>query len=275
MTTLIQRSTPSPGVLLLTLDRPPLNTFTAALFTQLKHEFETADNEIEVRVVVLAGAGSKGFTAGLDLREPDLHQSSTDPSRTALLLRSYIAHLQASISSIAKCSKPVIVAVHGLCLGAGVDVAAACDVRLCSSDAVFAIKEVDIGLAADVGSLQRLPKVTSNGSQLTELALTARNFGAQEAEKLGLVSRVVQGGREEVLDAALILAKVIAAKSPIATLSTKHLLNHARDHSVQEGLEYTQAWNMAMLQSADIPTALASFAGKTPPEFAKLPKAKL
>jgi delta(3,5)-delta(2,4)-dienoyl-CoA isomerase len=154
-----------------------------------------------------------------------------------------MATLQHSISSLELCSKPVIAAVHGLCLGAGIDIMSACDVRLCAEGTVFAIKvrfssflpfssplsgcsagrprqtlsdalerqqEVDIGLAADIGSLQRLPKTTGNASLLYELALTARNFGPAEAEKLGFVSRTVGGGKEGVVKEALELAKVIA-----------------------------------------------------------------
>ncbi|BGP17325.1 hypothetical protein JCM10213v2_005343 [Rhodosporidiobolus nylandii] len=239
---LITTSRPSQGVLLLQLTKPPLSTFTTALFLALKSAFEEADKDNDVRVVVLAGGVDRGFTAGLDLGDSNLRHEAADPARTALLMRDHITFLQSSVSAIEKCSKPVICAVHGLCLGAGVDVAAACDIRYASTDAVFAIKEVDIALAADLGSLQRLPKVTGNGSLLAELALTARNFGADEAMKLGLLSGVVEGGKEEVLEKALDVAAVIASKSPIATLSTKHLLNHARDHTVQEGLEYTQAW---------------------------------
>merc|ERR1712093_390293 len=130
----------------------------------------------------------------------------------------------------------------------------------------------DIALAADIGSLQRLPRVTANASLVAELALTARNFGPAEAEKLGLASRVVPGGQKGVTDEAVKLAKVIASKSPIATLSTKHLINYSREHTVQEGLQYTQAWNMAMLQTADIPAAFQAFTTKKAPRFANLAK---
>jgi delta(3,5)-delta(2,4)-dienoyl-CoA isomerase len=161
------------------------------------------------------------------------------------------------VSSIERCDKSVVAAVHGLCLGGGIDIIAACDIRFAAEGSIFSIKvstlylllrpsahlssqtqEVDVGLAADVGSLQRLPKQTASSSLLYELALTARNFGPSEALTLGLVSKVVPGGREGVLAAALETAKVIASKSPIATLGTKHLLNYSREHTVQEGLDY-------------------------------------
>ncbi|GAA6044177.1 hypothetical protein JCM8097_007222 [Rhodosporidiobolus ruineniae] len=243
--TWITASRPSPGVLLLLLTRPKVNAFNTDLFLLLRDAFQAASDDPEVRCVVLGSGNEKVWTAGLDLSDPTLHRKSTDPARTALLVRDYIALLQSCISSIQACSKPVIAAVHGICYGAGLDILSACDVRVCAREGtVFSIKEVDIALAADIGSLQRLPYVTGNASLLAELALTARDFGADEALQLGLVSRAVGGGREGVLGEAKRVAGVIASKSPIATLSTKHLLNYSREHTVQEGLEYTQAWNM-------------------------------
>ncbi|KAG9090030.1 hypothetical protein FRC06_001245, partial [Ceratobasidium sp. 370] len=132
--------------------------------------------------------------------------------------------------------------------------------------------EVDVGLAADIGTLARLPKITGNESLLRELALTAREFGPAEAVQLGMVSRVVEGGRHEVIDAALATAKAIASKSPIATVGTKRVLLHARDHSVEENLEYTATWNQVMLQSTDTVEAFKAFQTKKAPRFKPLPK---
>ncbi|BGP41116.1 hypothetical protein JCM10450v2_005148 [Rhodotorula kratochvilovae] len=256
---LIKATFPSEGVLVLSLARPPVNAFSTELFAQLERVFRTASADPDVRAVILTSDVPKGFTAGLDLHSSDLMRQAGDPARTALLLRDHIATLQRAVSSIQDCDKPVVCAVHGLCLGAGIDIMSACD-------------EVDIALAADIGSLQRLPRVTGNASLVAELALTARNFGPDEAEKLGLVSRTVAGGREGVTKEAIKIATVVASKSPIATLSTKHLINYSREHTVQEGLVYTQAWNMAMLQAADIPEAFSAFTTKKPPVFAKLAK---
>ncbi|GAA6064711.1 hypothetical protein JCM10212_001616, partial [Sporobolomyces blumeae] len=253
---------PKPSVLLVELNRPPVNAFNTQLWIDLASAFDHAATDPDVRAIVLSSKLEKGFTAGLDLTESNLNTKGTDPARTALLLKPYIALLQRSVSSIQNCDKPVIAATHGICLGAGIDLISACDVRYCSDKTVFSIKEVDIGLAADVGSLQRLPKTTGNSSLLYELALTARNFGPSEAVQLGLVSKVVaqatqpgRGARQDVLEEALRTAELIASKSPIATLSTKHLLNYSREHTVQEGLDYTTVWNMAMLQAEDIPQA--------------------
>ncbi|GAA5921096.1 hypothetical protein JCM1841_002413 [Sporobolomyces salmonicolor] len=270
---LIQATFPSPNVLLLSLNRPPVNAFNYALWAELPEHFNRASVDPDVRCVVIASALDKGFTAGLDLTDSSLGTTGDDPARTALLLRAHIDDLQNSISSIQNCEKPVIAAVHGICFGAGMDLISAADIRFCSSDkTVFSIKEVDVGLAADVGSLQRLPRTTGNASLLYELALTARNFGPAEAVQLGLVSRVVHGGKEDVLNEALKVAETIAAKSPVAILGTKHLLNYSREHTVREGLEYTKVWNMAMLQASDLPAAFEAFSTKRPPTFAKLSK---
>ncbi|POY70947.1 hypothetical protein BMF94_6035 [Rhodotorula taiwanensis] len=269
---LIQCSFPVEHVLLVSLARPPVNAFNDDVARELQLHLETASKDPDVRCVVLTSDVEKGFTAGLDLfAAGTLSHKAADPARTALHIRAHMDFLQRSVSSIQQCDKPVIAAVHGICFGAGLDLISACDVRLCAAQGtVFSIKEVDIGLAADIGSLQRLPRVCSNASLLTELALTARNFGADEAVQLGLVSRVVQGGPERVREEALKLASVIASKSPVATMSTKHLLNYSREHTVQEGLQYTQAWNMGMVQANDVQNAIEGFTKKKPPVFEPL-----
>jgi len=122
--------------------------------------------------------------------------------------------------------------------------------------------EVNVGLAADIGSLQRFPKVVGSDSVARELALTGRIFDAAEAERIGFLSRVVTGGREEVEKEAVKMAALIASKSPIAVLGTKKVMNYSRDHSVQDGLDYTAAWNMGMLQSEDTALAFRNFVNK-------------
>ncbi|GAA5881739.1 hypothetical protein JCM3774_005974 [Rhodotorula dairenensis] len=256
---LVRCEFPAEHVLLLALARPPVNGYNDDLARELQLHLDAASKDPDVRAVVLTSDVQKGFTAGLDLFAADtLSHKAADPARTALHIRSHMDFLQRSVSAVQACDKPVIAAVHGICFGAGLDLISACDVRLCAEGTVFSIKEVDIGLAADIGSLQRLPRVTSNASLLYELALTARTFGPDEARQLGLVSRVVPGGKgvDRVRHEAIELAKVIAGKSPIATLSTKHLLNYSREHTVHEGLQYTQAWNMGMVQANDVPAAI-------------------
>jgi len=270
----INSSTPSAGVLLLELCRPPVNAFTDPFWEELGATFDKCSLDGDIKVVVLASNSPKAFTAGLDLNDaaPKLIETSGDPARTALQRREHLIRFQNAISAIERCTHPVIAAVHGIAFGLGIDIIAACDIRYAASSTQLSIKEVDVGLAADIGSLARLPKITGNESLLRELAFTARVFNAKEAVQLGLLSKVVEGNRDEVVLAALDLAKYIASKSPIAVLGTKHLLLHARDHGVQENLNYTQAWNSAMLQTDDLKQALSGFTTKKPPKFKPMPK---
>jgi len=190
-----------------------------------------------------------------------------DSARVAFQTRKAITEFQRAIGAPERAPFPVIAALHGHVLGLGVDIIGPCDVRYAASNAVFSIKEVDVGLAPDIGSLAFLPKITGNQSLVRELTYTARPFSAIEAEKFGLVSKVVQGGREEVIKAALELAELIAAKSPVAVAGAKHLISHSRDHSVQENLSYTSVWNSASLMTKDI---LEAVSRNQVPNFAPL-----
>lgn len=226
-----------------------------------------------MRAVVLASALPKLFSAGIDFTGLDgLSSPEPDPARRALNIRLDTKRFQDAIAAAERCPFPVIAAIHGAAYGLAIDIITACDVRYAAENARFSIKEVDVGLAADIGTLARLPKIAGNQSMVYELAFTAREFGAGEAEKMGLVSRVVPGGRVEVVQAALQLAGVIAKKSPIAVLTTKKVLQHAREHTVQENLDYVLTWNSVMLQSSDVMTALAGAKERKTPEFRDLTK---
>ncbi|KAG8794536.1 hypothetical protein FRC12_023745 [Ceratobasidium sp. 428] len=262
------------SVLLVELDRAPVNAFNQPFWEELGATFEKISRDGTIRAVVLASSFDKVFTAGLDLADAGSLRSDdgTDPAREALRLRDHVLHFQSCISAIERCTQPVIAAAHGIAYGLAIDILCACDIRYSSTHSRFSIKEVDVGLAADIGTLARLPKITGNESLLRELALTAREFGPDEAMKLGMVSKVVEGARKEVIAVALDTARVIASKSPIATVGTKRILLHARDHSVEENLEYTATWNQVMLQSTDTIEAFKSFRTKQPPKFKPLPK---
>lgn len=261
----------SPKHLLRGLPSAPVNAFNQGLWTDFGRTFDSIAREPSVRAVVLASALPKGFSAGIDLNSlGTLDGPAVEPARRALQLREHIRAFQHSIAAVERCPYPVVAAAHGIALGLSIDIMSACDVRYAASDAVFAIKEADVGLAADIGTLARLPKIAGNQSLVHELAYTARNFTAAEAERMGFVSRVVPGGRDDVVRAALALAGVIAQKSPVAVLGTKHLLVHARDHSVQENLDYTVTWNSAMLQTADMKESLRAVKAKEKPQYAKL-----
>merc|ERR1711972_140716 len=161
---------------------------------------------------------------------------------------------QQSMTAIADCDKPVIAAISGGCFGGGVDLISACDVRFCAEDAYFCIKEVDIGIPADVGTLQRLPRLVGNKSLCRELAFTGRNMPADEAKEFGLVSKVLPD-RTATLEHALSTARTIAEKSPVAIVGIKEMLIYAEDHSVADGLNYVNVWNHGMGSSEDMKKA--------------------
>ncbi|KAG0245349.1 protein transport protein S31 [Mortierella sp. GBA43] len=231
---------PAPFVAHVQLNRPKkLNAIDHDMWFDIRNAFRTIRDDADVRAVVLSGAG-RGFTSGIDY----------------------------CLSAIERCDKAVIAAVHGACIGGGIDITTACDIRYASKDAFFSVKEVDVGLAADVGTLQRLPKVVGNISWVRELCLTARNFDAAEALEHGFISKILPDPAK-VVEEAIATAKLIAEKSPVAAIGTKHLLNYSRDHSVQEGLDYTAAWNMVMLTTPDLPAAAAAAMQKQKATFAK------
>ncbi|OAX35881.1 ClpP/crotonase [Rhizopogon vinicolor AM-OR11-026] len=256
----ISISSPSPHVLLLELNRKPVNAFNTEFWKEYGRTFDTlSTHHDDIRAVILSSAFPKIFSAGLDFQ--GLNQLGgkdllIDPARRALLTRALILDVQHAITAPERCPFPVIAAVHGGVVGLGIDIISACDVRYAASDAKFSIKALDMGLAADAGTLAHLLKITGNHSLARELAYTSRMFSSDDALTLGLVSRVVEGGREAVVGVALQLAREIALKSPIAVSGTKHLLLHARDHSVAENLEYTATWNSAAVQSKDLHEAV-------------------
>jgi len=262
----------SQHVLHVILNRPQaLNAMNNAFWADCKTCFDMIDKDSEVRAVVVSSA-ARIFTAGLDLKEGGLDAiggKHADPARRAFHARKHILEIQDSFNAIERCSKPVIAAVHGLCVGGGVDMLSACDIRYCSEDAEFTIKEVDVGLAADVGTLQRFPKIVGNDSLVRELAYSARRFGAKEAKEMGFVGRVF-ANKEATVDAAVKLAIEIASKSPIAVTGTKQVLNYSRDHSVEEGLRMVALWNASMLQTTDIPVAVTAAQKKQVAEYSKL-----
>ncbi|XP_013416113.1 delta(3,5)-Delta(2,4)-dienoyl-CoA isomerase, mitochondrial [Lingula anatina] len=261
---------PREYVLQVELNRPEKrNAMNAAFWREMVECFNKVSTDPDCRSVVVSGAG-KLFTAGIDLQEiASLMPMESDVGRKSMKLKGAIARYQDTFTCMEKCPKPVIVAVHNACVGGGIDLITACDIRYCSQDAWFQVKEVDVGLAADVGTLQRLPKVVGNDSLARELAYTARKMMADEAMRCGLVSRILPD-RESTIEAAIETAALIASKSPIAVQGSKVSIVYSRDHSVQEGLEHIACWNSAMLQSEDVMTAAMAAVEKKPAEFSKL-----
>ncbi|XP_060254047.1 delta(3,5)-Delta(2,4)-dienoyl-CoA isomerase, mitochondrial isoform X1 [Ovis aries] len=227
-------------VLHVQLNRPEKrNAMNKAFWREMVVCFNKIAEDSDCRVVVISGAG-KMFTSGIDLMDMAselLQPAGDDTARISWHLHSLITRYQETFSVIEKCPKPVIAAIHGGCIGGGVDLITACDIRYSTRDSFFQVKEVDVGLAADVGTLQRLPKVIGNQSLVNELAYTARKMMADEALESGLVSRLFPD-KETMLDAAFTLAAEISSKSPVAVQSTKINLIYSRDHSVTESLNY-------------------------------------
>lgn len=234
------------------LNRPDaLNAFNMQLFHDLKTVFSDMNHRSDVRVIVLSGEG-KHFTAGLDLKEAagELFDNSPgDAGRKREQFRRKVKHLQNCISAVDQCRVPVIVAVHGACIGAGMDLIAGCDIRILANDAYCTVQEINVGLVADIGSLQRLPDLLPGGI-LRELAYTARKLKADEALRLGFANHVADD-RAAAIEHALEIAATIAAKTPLAITGLKDVMNYQRDHSVQEGLDYVGLWNTGMLQGED------------------------
>ncbi|KAK1247363.1 hypothetical protein MKX07_002272 [Trichoderma sp. CBMAI-0711] len=269
-------TSPAPFVAHVQIQRPDkLNAFSEAMWLEFGRVFGQLSGDADVRAVVLTGAGERAFTAGLDVQAAAQDGNLTgaaaavDAARRAKALRAQIEEFQGSIGAMEKCEKPVICAMHGISLGLAIDIACCADIRICASNTRFAVKEVDIGLAADIGTLARLPKLVGSTSWVKEVCLTARDFSAQEALAVGFVSQVHEG-KEATVRAAVGLAAALAGKSPVAVQGTKELLNHARDHGVAENLRYTQLWNSAALQGEDFPAAILSVLKKQRPTFAKL-----
>ena len=250
------------------LNRPDkANAMNLDMWQEIRQAFEWVDATPEARVAVLQGEG-KYFTAGIDLQMMlglQSHIADDCEGRMREKLRRLILDLQDTLTSLERCRKPVLAAIHGGCIGGGIDLIACADMRYASSDASFTIKEIDIGMVADVGTLQRLPKLIGQGIT-RELAYTGRVFGAQEAQQIGLVNRVFDT-REQLYAGVREIAASIAAKSPLSIRGSKEMLNYARDHSVADGLNYVATWNAAMLQSDDLMAAMMASMAKQTPEF--------
>lgn len=266
---------PSPFVLHVEMNRPKkMNALNKELWSEIGDVFNKMNLDHDCRVVVFSGAG-KMFCSGIDLTDlselASVVYSDDDVARKSLTMYQNLRNYQDWFTALEKCRKPVIGCIHNACVGGAVDLITATDIRLCTEDAWFCVKEVDMGLAADVGTLQRLPKVIGSQSLVNELCLTARKMLSAEAASCGLVSSVFSS-KEEMLNSALSMASSIAAKSPVAVQGTKLNLVYSRDHTVEQGLEYVGRWNMTMLQSEDVmKSAMAAMdkSSSEPPEFAK------
>ncbi len=241
------------------LNRPDkANAMELAMWHELRRAMQWLDAEPSARVVIISGAG-KHFTSGIDLAMFGGIQSDTADgcgARSREKLRRLILDLQDTLTSIERCRKPVIAQIHGACIGGGIDLITACDMRYCSADAFFSVKEIDVGMTADVGTLQRLPHLIGDG-MTRELAYTGRKVMGEEAQAMRLVNRCYPSHAELAAGVAEIAAG-IAAKSPLSVRGCKEMLVYARDHTVADGLNYIATWNAAMLMSDDLKEAMTA-----------------
>lgn len=238
-------------------------------WAELPAVFADLDGDPSVRAVVIAGRGDH-FSVGLDVAEvlgPWLGKlnGAAPQASLRLELRRIIDQLQSGISSLATCSKPVIAAVSGWCIGGGVDLISAADVRLASADAKFSVREAKLAIVADVGSLQRLRGIIGEG-QLRELALTGKDISADRAAQIGLVN-AVYADAQSLLEAAMAMAGEIAANSPLAVAGTKAVLNEVREEEIARGLRHVALWNSAFLHSEDLLEAVAALSERRPATF--------
>ena len=244
------------------LNRPEaLNTMNGDFWTEIPAVFAEIDSDPAIRAVVLSSTG-RHFTAGLDLNwaATSMPAPHADAGRAREAFRRHVKHMQETISVVDRCRVPVIAAIQGGCIGGGVDLITACDIRVGSADCFFTIQEVNIAIVADVGTLQRIPYLLPQGL-VRELAYTGRRWKAEEALAQGFLNRSY-ADHAQTVEGALALAREIAAKSPLAIAGIKQVLNAGRDMTIDQGLDYVAVWNAAMLQGEDMRKAVAAQLGK-------------
>ncbi|OBF12522.1 crotonase/enoyl-CoA hydratase family protein [Mycobacterium sp. ACS4331] len=244
------------------------NAMGPAFWAELPVAFEALDADPDVRAIVLTGSG-KNFSYGLDLAAsgstlaPMMAEGAM--ARPRADFHRHLKGMQQSITAVADCRTPVIAAVHGWCIGGGVDLISAVDIRYASADAKFSVREVKLAIVADVGSLARLPYILTDG-HLRELALTGKDIDAARAEKIGLVNDVFDDA-EACLAAAHATAAEIAANPPLTVQGIKDVLDEQRTDAVSASLRYVAAWNSAFLPSKDLTEGITAMFEKRPPQF--------
>ena len=260
------------------LSRPEqLNSMSRKFWVELPEILEEVNRNSEIRVLIISSTG-KHFCAGMDLSAFDNgvanipKEKRPDNARIGEALYRSAKELQGYISKLEKIRVPVIAAIHGGCIGGAVDLVTACDIRLATTDAFFCIQEINIGMAADVGTLQRLPRIIPD-SKMRELAYTGRRMLADEAKESGLVSDVYDS-QEEMVNAAKEMANEIAKKSPIAIYGLKALMNYSRDHTISDSLDFNALWSGAMLSQRDMEEAIKAFVEKREATFGKMADVK-
>ena len=257
--------TVTPGPITTVTLREP--TMRPRLFHEVGAAFTAIADDPAVRAVIVDSA-AKHFSYGLDLpaAAAELGEGlQGGGAATRMALWRAIRALQRGFSAVAACPVPVIAAVHGWCIGGGVDLITACDLRLCAADARFSVRETKIAIVADLGTLQRLPRIVGPG-RARELAFTGKDIDAARAEAIGLVNEVAPD-RAALAAAARALAEAIAENPPLPVRGVKEVRDRGADGSVDDGLAYVAAWNAAFLASEDLGEAMAAFVGRRPPMY--------
>ena len=244
------------------------NAMGPAFFRELPEVFAELDRDESVRVVIVRGQGGN-FCYGLDLKAmgPTLMPlvSSENLAADRLRLLRLIGELQRGCDAVERCAKPVIAAISGVCIGGGVDLAAACDIRVASREARFSVREVKVAIVADLGSHQRLPRIIGHG-HTRELAFTGRDIDAERARCIGLVNDVL-ADEAALLAHARAMAAEIASNSPIAVQGVKQVLGYGDERRILDGERFAAVWNSAFLASHDLMEAMSAFFEKRPPKF--------
>jgi len=251
----------------LAFNRPDkANSLHLKAWEEMRDLFEYLSEEPTVRVIILSGNG-KHFCAGMELETlMNLQTGETDcEGRTRENLRKFILNIQDCISSIERCKKPVIAAVDNGCIGGGLNIVSTCDIRYATEEAYFVLKEVDLGIVADIGAVQRLPSNINQGF-LSEIAFTGRKVFGSEAKSEGLVNAVFSS-REELMGQAQKVAKIISEKSPLTIRGLKENIVYQRDHTVADSLQYIATYNAGLLLSSDLMEAMQATMMKKPPKF--------
>lgn len=244
------------------------NAMGPAFWSEMPRVFAELDADRDVRAIVITGSG-RNFTYGLDLVSmggalgPVLTDGAS--ARPRADFHAKILDMQKAISAVADCRTPTVASVHGWCIGGGVDLISAVDIRYASADAKFSVREVKLAIVADVGTLARLPRILTDG-HLRELALTGKDIDAARAEKIGLVNEVLPDA-DASLQAAHATAAEIAANPPLTVAGVKDVLDQQRISDVSESLRYVAAWNAAFLASKDLAEGMKATFEKRTPEF--------
>ncbi|TKR87077.1 hypothetical protein L596_011543 [Steinernema carpocapsae] len=266
---------PSQFVAHVQLNRPELkNAINHKMNEELGDVFEELSVDPDTRAIIISGCG-KSFCAGIDLKESlnivNSALEGEDAARMARRIREKFKESQKTLNAISECPKPIIAAIHGQCIGGGMDLIALSDIRYATTDAQFSMKEVDIAMTADPNTLSRLPRICGNESWIRELVFTARTFDAEEALQYDLILKVYDS-HAEVIKGAERVSLTMSNRSPVAIQSAKTFMEYARDHSVEDSLRFSAAWNQSQLQTEDVHKAAqtALLDEQHQPQYSKL-----